>query len=283
MASLSYAVPLEASELKKVLKDIQEGGAPWEKEKEYIYVKSMIEHIGSIDSELRDSLIYGTFCKLTLDKQLDQQLLTELLELCLGDNMLFKGIGESGSDTVFTRAFTTLLITLILYRDNEEGFLSSERILEIKDKLIDYINLENDVRGFVPGKGWAHSVAHVADAFDELVKNKNITEDIYEELLIALWNKVFVAHTVYVHDEDERLLVPMMEMLNRLLKHEVIENMIQVIHVELEKQKELLEEESFWILYANVKNFLKSFYIKVDDVANLAVLRISIKKSIYEM
>ncbi|AJD89564.1 hypothetical protein JMA_02470 [Jeotgalibacillus malaysiensis] len=283
MTSLSYTVPLAASELKKVLKVIQEGETIWEKDQEYLYIKSMVEHIGSTDSELRDSLIYGTFCKLTLDKQLDQQLLIELLKLCLGDNMLFKGIGESGSDTVFTRSFTTLLIALILYRDNEEGFLSSEMVLEIKDQLIDYINLENDMRGYVPRKGWAHSVAHVADAFDELVKNKNITEDLYEELLIALWNKVFVADTVYVHDEDERLLGPMMEMLDRGLKHEVIKNMIQVIHVELEKQKEMLEEESYWILYANVKNFLKSFYLRTDGLANLNSLHISIKQSILKM
>ena len=44
----------------------------------------------------------------------------------------------------------------------------------MKDKLISYVNREKDVRGYVREKGWAHCMAHVADAFDELVKNTNL-------------------------------------------------------------------------------------------------------------
>jgi hypothetical protein len=49
--------------------------------------------------------------------------------------------------------------------------------------LIKYINLENDLRGYVPEKGSSHSIAHVADAFDELVKSPKINREIYLELL----------------------------------------------------------------------------------------------------
>lgn len=283
MTSLSYTATIEASELKGILKDLQTGEKNWEKENEIFLINSMIEHIGSSDSELRDSLIYGTFCKLTRDKQLDQQTLIDILNLCLSDKMLFKGIGECETDTVFTRSFTTLLIALILYRDNKEGFLSSNMVLEIKDKLIAYINLENDLRGFVPGKGWAHSVAHVADATDELVKNKNITQDLYLEILNPLWNKVFVSNTIYIHDEEERLLVPMLEMMNTGLKQEVIEDLLQNFLLELEKQKSQLEEENYWFLYANCKKFLKSFYLQVDKHTSLSSLQASIKKIILSM
>lgn len=283
MTLLSYTAAIEASELKRTLKDIQIGVKNWEKENELFLINSMVEHIGSPDSELRDILIYGTFCQLTRDKQLDQQVLIEMLDLCLSDTMLFKGIGEIETDTVFTRSFTTLLIALILYRDNEEGFLSSHKVLEIKDKLIAYINLENDLRGFVAGKGWAHSVAHVADAFDELVKNEKITSNLYLEILNPLWDKVFVSNAIYIHDEEERLLAPILEMLNTGLKHEAIEDLLQNVHLKLEKQKSQLQEEDYWILYANCKKFLKRFYLQVDNHASLSPLQPSIKKIILSM
>lgn len=283
MTLLSYTAAIEASELKRTLKDIQIGVKNWEKENELFLINSMVEHIGSPDSELRDILIYGTFCQLTRDKQLDQQVLIEMLDLCLSDTMLFKGIGEIETDTVFTRSFTTLLIALILYRDNEEGFLSSHKVLEIKDKLIAYINLENDLRGFVAGKEWAHSVAHVADAFDELVKNEKITSNLYLEILNPLWDKVFVSNAIYIHDEEERLLAPILEMLNTGLKHEAIEDLLQNVHLKLEKQKSQLQEEDYWILYANCKKFLKRFYLQVDNHASLSPLQPSIKKIILSM
>ncbi|MDJ0333360.1 DUF2785 domain-containing protein [Planococcus sp. S3-L1] len=283
MTLLYNTAAIEASELKKFLKDLKVGEKNWEKENELFLINSMIEHIGSTDSEFRDTLIYGTFCKLTRDKQLNHQLLIDMLDLCLSDTMLFKGIGEIETDTVFTRSFTTLLITLILYRDNEEGFLSSNTVLEIKDKLIAYINLEHDLRGFVAGKGWAHSIAHVADAFDELVKNENITSDLYLEILNPLWDKVFVSDAFYIHDEDERILVPILEMLNRGLEAEAIEDLVQNIHPKLEKQKSQIDEENYWILYANCKKFLKSFYLQIDNRTSLTSLKPIIKKTILSM
>ena len=164
---------ITALELKEILRPIQSGEKEWDAENEQLLIPAMLEHIGSTDSILRDTCIYGTFCKLILEKQLDKGLLEEMLEACLADEMLFHGIGEAESDSVFTRSFTTLLIALILYSDNESGFLSGEMIVEVKEKLLVYMEAEKDLRGFVPGKGWAHSIAHAADAFDELAKKRH--------------------------------------------------------------------------------------------------------------
>ncbi|WP_199777803.1 hypothetical protein [Lysinibacillus sp. FJAT-14745] len=58
-------------------------------------IQSMMLHIGSLDSELRDDLIYGSFYELIREKNLlEHSLLTELLEECL-NNLLCKGIAES--------------------------------------------------------------------------------------------------------------------------------------------------------------------------------------------
>ena len=170
---------MSAQGLKKRLQEIKKGERHWDKESEYIVIKSMIEHIGTTDSELRDELIYSTFCWLMIEKnELKHEVLIELLDTCL-NNLLLHGIGETETDSVFTRAFTTLLIALILYRDNKDDFLTKGMVHEVKGKLIHYFNLEYDLRGYVPEKGWAHSVAHAADAFDELVKNPKIDQDSY--------------------------------------------------------------------------------------------------------
>ncbi|WP_419962360.1 DUF2785 domain-containing protein [Psychrobacillus sp. BM2] len=281
---LSYknAVSMKAIELKKILMEIKSGSRTWEEESKASIVKSMVEHIGSTDSELRDKLIYSSFYQLIIERnQIEHELLNELLELCLSD-LLFKGIGENQTDTVFTRSFTTLLIALILYRDNEDNFISQYMVFKIKDKLIDYINLEKDLRGYISVKGWAHSIAHVSDAIDELVKSSKIDQKFYLEILKVLWNKVFVSTYVYVHNEDERILIPILEMLNNGLEQEEIETLIQNVPIELKIRKEQIEEEEYWFLYSNCKTFLKSFYIKVNTNSELISLQKSIEKCLSE-
>ncbi|MBO2537058.1 DUF2785 domain-containing protein [Rummeliibacillus suwonensis] len=278
MNLLTNTVLLKENELKKVLKEIQNRKKIWNEENKVFIVKSMIKHIGSIDSELRDQLIYGSFYQLIIEKNLlEHALLIELLDLGLSD-LLFKGIGETETDTVFTRSFTSLLMALILYRDNEDNFLSQSMVYKIKDKLIDYISLENDLRGYIAVKGWSHSIAHVADAFDELVKNPKINQEFYLDILKTLWNKIFVSTSVYAHDEDERILIPIMEMLNRGMEQEEIETLIQNVPTKLKSQKEQIEAEKYWFLYFNCKTFLKSFYIKVQANSNLIPLQNSLKE-----
>ena len=146
----STELVMEEHELKKYLQEYKSGDKQWDVENHVGLVKSMMHFIGSTDSELRDKLIYSTFFHLTLDNQLEHDLLSDLLDYSLSDDMLFKGIGENGTDTVFTRAFSSLVIAVILYKDNEDDFLPRDAVYKTKDHLINYINSENDLRGFVP-------------------------------------------------------------------------------------------------------------------------------------
>ncbi|WP_341962602.1 DUF2785 domain-containing protein [Planococcus maritimus] len=279
MTSLNTVVPLEANLLKKTFIDKQ----GWDKENELMLIKSMMVHIGSPDGELRDRLIYGTFCDLILGDEIEANILSEMLKSCLNEQMLFKGIGESGTDSVFTRSFTSLLIALILHVDNQKDFLSKEQIFEVKNQLISYITLEKDLRGFVVDRGWAHSIAHVAGTFDELIKNKKITADDYVELANVLWEKIFIKDYVYIHDEEERILIPLLETLNQGMPYEVIQGFVENIPVELEMQKVQLAEENFWYLYANCKKFLKSFYVEIDNDPDLLPLQKSIGACLSEI
>nr|WP_243432712.1 DUF2785 domain-containing protein [Lysinibacillus sphaericus] len=82
----------------------------------------------------------------------------------------------------------------------------------------------NGWKGFVPGKGWAHSVAHVSGAIDELVKNPKIKKTTaYVDMLHALGSIYLQPQYIFIHDEDERLLVRIFAMLERgLAQNEVV-------------------------------------------------------------
>ncbi|OEH91158.1 hypothetical protein BFG57_06900 [Bacillus solimangrovi] len=273
---------MKESNLKNLLDDIINRKANLSEENRSLIVQSMIEHIGSIDEETRE-LIYATFYRIIIEeKQLEPELLKELLEKYLND-LLFKGIGENGTETVFTRAFTSLLISLILHRDNEEKFLLASSVYKLKEKLIQYINMEKDLRGYVPERGWAHSIAHVADAIDELVKNHNMTQDSFREILYPLWNKIFASNSVYIHNEDERILTPIITMLDKGLEVQEIVTLVQKIPEVLERQKEQLDNQNYYFLLFNSKTFLKSFYMKVSNISELETLKKNIEQCLKEI
>lgn len=281
MNLLSNPVQIKENELEIVLKEIQSEQKTWDEKNKIDIVKAMINYIGSTDSELRE-LIYSSFSKLILDNQLAHELQVEILEFCLSD-LLFKGIGENGTDTVFTRSFTSLLIELILYKDNEDHFLPQSIVYKAKGELIHYINLEKDLRGYVFEKGWAHSVAHVADACVELVKNEKIEQKYYSEILETLWKKIFYTKGAYIHNEDERIIRPILAMLNQGLEIEELEALIKSIPMEMKSQKEELNDEHYLFLKANCKSFLKSFYIKINSDSNLLSLQKNIETCLSEI
>lgn len=258
-------IRLKEEELKLQLMKLHTKLLSWQRVDQELILYSMMKNIGSSDSGLRDTLIYGTFSNLILENKLSVSALEELLEECLSNKFLYNGIGESDTDSVFTRAFTTLLIALILFQDNKNDFLSVRKINEVKDSLIKYIRQEKDVRGFVPHKGWAHSIAHVSDTFYELIKNKKLDSTYYKEIVSVIWAKIFVSDDVYLHDEEERMLIPILEMLQRGLSVNIILELLESMTNELSQRKKKLPEQNYWYLVANCKNFLKTFYFVVSE------------------
>lgn len=97
-------------------------------------IKEMLINIGSVDGELRDSLIYSTFYQLIENNKLSDSLMVKILEICLSEEYLFKGIGEQDTDTVFTRSFSSLVIALIVEKDKTKEFLDKQQLEEVYKK-----------------------------------------------------------------------------------------------------------------------------------------------------
>ncbi|MGR9050622.1 DUF2785 domain-containing protein [Halobacillus faecis] len=259
------AAPMDEEQLKRVLSGVKAGETPWTEVHEQEVISSMMAHIGSLDAELRDDLIFSIFAQLIVEKnQLKAELMEEMMDLCLQD-LLFKGIGEKGTDTVFTRAFTSLLMALLLYRDKENGFLSGTKVVEVKEAFLRYLSLEEDYRGYVKVKGWAHSMAHAADAVDELIRNEKTDRDAYPELFRALWSKVLIYDHAYIHGEEDRILTPIMEMLNRGLDMTLLEDQMKELSFDWNEHKNSATMEQYLVFRNNAKAFLKSLYIQLDQ------------------
>ena len=227
----------------------------------------MLPHLGSPDAELRDDLIYSTLAAWILADQFEEDELKALLrQLLTADHLLYK-LGESNTDSVFMRSFSVLLIPLILSWHRQRPFLMPYELRELKVKLIDYLEREQDLRGFVlekdeagEPKGWAHAVAHTADALDDLVRCKEMGAEELLEIIEAIRQKAAEAKTVYVHAEDERMVTPVIAALGRKVLTPSDVQAWLVGFVPLAQQKEPFPD--CYRQAQNVKMFLRSLYFR---------------------
>ncbi|MBE7102452.1 DUF2785 domain-containing protein [Bacillus cereus] len=228
---------------------------------------SMLQHIGVTDSYLRDKLIYSTFYHLIKKDYISHTHLQKLLSESIGENYLFYKIHSDDNDAVFTRAFTTLLIALIIDADTKHNFLSQTDISNVKDQLILYMNNEHDFRGYVQDHGWAHSIAHVSDTFEALVDNPKLGASQYEEILTTLLNKVCVHSIYYKYEEDERIVCPIVVMLQNGLEEEVLILALRNLVAQLQVQKPILHIDSYEFLFGNIKSFLRSLFFRLRTMS----------------
>ncbi len=137
----------------------------------------MLTHLGSIDAELRDQLIYTTFTHWARAGLYSSDQYHIMLNILLDDRHLFCGLGERDTDTVFMRSFSALLCVWPIYHHRQQPFLACQEVHAALNKVLDYFTRESDLRGYVEIKSWAHSVAHTADLLDEFTQCEEIERE----------------------------------------------------------------------------------------------------------
>lgn len=169
------------------------------------FIADIMHYIGSTDSELREG-IYSTICNLVYGDFLSNEQLKHITFSSLDDKHLFLGIGETDTDTVFTRAFSSLALCSCLWKydhSRDNPFLTVAEIDAISHKIMQYVDQERDYRGYVNEKGWAHSIAHIADTLKCLAFC--VDRDVTIQILGAIGKLVSNKSVVYFASEDERL------------------------------------------------------------------------------
>lgn len=179
--------------------------------------------LGSTEAEVRDGTAFPA-----LATWIQRGVYDDLLA-GLGDGMaagLSVGLGESGTDTVFRRSFSVLILAICLERDSEQHLLPGAKILEWGDRLATWFLAERDTRGFVPDKGWAHTIAHGADAIGALGASPHLAGAEHGVLLDILAERLLTqpADQQLLSGEPDRIAAAVMQILRRnTLSTEVLE------------------------------------------------------------
>ena len=223
--------------------------------------ENMLMQIGNTDSYLRDELIYQSFGKLIYSNQLGANELETLLVRLTQDDYLFYKIGEQGTDSVFTRSFSVLVIAAIIEYDVVKLQVDNRIIKHTVEKVSEYMITEKDTRGFVEGKGWAHAIAHGADALDALAKHPKMQKPETVKILQAIEHSL-LRQVDYLDEEEERLAI----IISSLLKYQDAEKEIQlwiekimaIVETKLEENQGMIEA---YHTQRTAKNFLKSVYL----------------------
>jgi len=170
--------------------------------------------LGSTDPELRDTFAYEIPAAwIYRDRRVDDATLRLLMDLWMHN--LTVGIGETGNESVLLRSFSALDLSVIAALDNQASFLTPEEFGPLLDAALDYLARERDVRGFVPGSGWHHSVAHTADLLKFLGRSPKLDAAGAQRILAAIGQKSAAATTVWIWGEDDRLAAAVLSLLRR--------------------------------------------------------------------
>ena len=240
-------------------------------------LNDMIENIGSMDPVLRDELIYSSFRKL-VDNRLSKEQLEYVLNSLLNKKLLTLDIEKSMTDSVFTRSFTALFYAAIVESDATNQIIDAKIIRKVMDAAHEYMEKEQDIRGYVERKGWAHAAAHGADLLDSIIKHPLSTEEDAEKVLGNIFRLISIAEG-YQDDEEERIARAFVT----LSKHHLTESLI--IDWLLTIEKSFLEMKASnkgdlqpYYTQLAFKNFLKSAFFLLEKEAIHNPLQEAIKK-----
>ena len=218
----------------------------------------LTQMLGDTDPGRRDGTAYPT-----LATWVSRGVYDDLLA-GLGDGMaagLTTGLGRSEDDTVFRRSFSALVLGECVARDNQRPLVPGGKILEWGDRLATWLLREEDLRGFVPGKGWAHAVAHGADALGLLAASPHLHKAELTVLLDVVADRLLRPTTsTWSSGEPDRLALAVIEVLRRdLVPFSVVEPWVNRIAAAATRGPG--EDADPYLRSANPEAFLRALYL----------------------
>jgi hypothetical protein len=217
--------------------------------------------LGDPDPALRDGTAYPT-----LTTWVDRGVYDDLLA-GLGDGMaigLRVGLGEKDTDTVFRRSFSALVLGECIARDNQRPLLPGGKILEWGDRVATWLLRERDLRAYVPGKGWAHSVAHGADTLATLSNSPHLAQPELTVILDVIADRVLLpVDRLFTNGEPDRLAFATMNVLRRnVVPLRVLEPWIRRLAVAAGTRASYDGRDPY-LLGGNAEAFLRALYLQL--------------------
>jgi hypothetical protein len=173
----------------------------------------LVGYLASPDPDVRDGLATDVLERwIRKDARLDAATLRALTVELYGG--LHRGIGARGDDGVFGRSFSALVLSMVAARDLATPYLTDAELGDMVTNAAWYAAHENDLRGHVDGRGWAHAAAHTADWLKFLARHPQLGGERAQAVLTAVLSLTVRRHGEILHyGEDGRLAQPVLELL----------------------------------------------------------------------
>lgn len=218
------------------------------------------EMLGDPDPSVRDGLAYPILAAWVSNGVYD-----DLLKR-LGDgicNLMEEGVGEVGTDGIFQRSFAVLVMAEIIERDNRMGLLDDRTVGGWGDRICRWLVAEKDVRGFDPERGWAHTVAHGADAISALARSPRLQGPGLLVLLEVIADRVLEpTPEFYVAGETDRLALAAMDTLRRnLVDVEALDPWLTRLAERAQPDQD--DPVHPFRVNGNVQSFLRAFHLQL--------------------
>ncbi|BDH61727.1 hypothetical protein MTP04_18570 [Lysinibacillus sp. PLM2] len=228
-----------------------------------LLIDEMLKHIGYPEDELRDKLNYRLFIELLSTQVFSKQQMKHLTLTLIENDFLFFNIGEKGTDSVFTRSFSALWLTGLLYVDAQVQFLTIEEAMATLHACSPYLNKEKDVRGFLENKGWALAITHGADLSTAIVSHPSfelkLAPILLEGIKTSLWKE-----DVFTNDEEERFIQIIEKLILREYPESILIEWVEQVFDKLEFS--LITTgytPSYFAARTNTLHFMKSLYFQL--------------------
>lgn len=221
----------------------------------------LTELLGHPDPRLRDELALPV-----LTTWVERGVYDDLLP-GLGDGIavgLMTGLGQRGTDTVFRRSFSALVLGEIIARDSARPQLPPGKVLEWGDRLATWFLAERDQRAWVPQQGWAHAIAHGADALAHLARSPHcgagellVVLDVIAERVTARVDEVWTS------GEPDRLAHATLQVLRRgLVPPDLVEPWLARI-AEHARRRPGISSSDIYRQTGNPRAYLRALYLQL--------------------
>ncbi|OFF84211.1 DUF2785 domain-containing protein [Listeria monocytogenes] len=221
-------------------------------------IDTMLSYLSSVDSELRDNIAYNIFFEwLVGQDNLTTVQKRRIYNYAVNKNNLLFKINIIDSDAVFQRSFLALIIALLLENNKVHTFLTDNEIRKTLNLLIELLEKEKNTHSFIEEKGWAHCIAHTADALDELIYQRTISEIDVKKIMTAITFFYKTNLNILTGEEDERL--------SNILITALFEQKINIEEVKnwLNSLSEAIPNHLPEIPLINIKQFTQTLLIKL--------------------